>query len=82
MMAELPTENVTPARPFSQTDLDFAGPFTIKKGGDNQNVYTAVFVSLSTKAVHLELVGGLTKDVHVDLKTLYCKSWFASENSK
>ena len=60
MMADLPSERVTPARPFSQTGLDFAGPIKIKDA-KIQKVYIAVFVCLATKAIHFEMVSSLNK---------------------
>ena len=49
----------TPSKPFSSTGLDFAGPIiTIR---DNKT-YIAVFVCFSVKAVHLEIVGSLSKE--------------------
>ena len=53
---------MTPARPFSQTGLDFAGPLQLKEGNDVKKIYIAVFVCLTTKAVHRELVSSLTKE--------------------
>ena len=60
MMADLPSERVTPAQPFSQTGLDFAGPIKIKDA-KIQKIYIAVFVCLATKAIHLEMVSSLNK---------------------
>ena len=60
MMADLPSERVTPARPFSQTGLGFAGPIKIKDA-KIQKIYIAVFVCLATKAIHLEMVSSLNK---------------------
>ena len=62
-MADLPAERVTPARPFSNCGIDFAGPFTIKnKSQKTEKIYIAIFVCMSTKAVHMELVSSLTKE--------------------
>ncbi|XP_014205746.1 uncharacterized protein LOC106637463 [Copidosoma floridanum] len=63
-MAPLPTARVTPARPFSRTGVDYAGPFSIlrSKGRGAKSVkgYVAVFVCMWSKALHLEPVGDLT----------------------
>lgn len=63
-MGNLPSERVTANRPFSRTGLDYAGPFAIKatkgRGVHSSKGYIAMFVCLSTKAVHLEVVGDLT----------------------
>ena len=60
-MADLPTERITPAKPFAQIGIDFAGPFEIKEAGVSK-IYVAVFVCLATKAIHLEMVTRLTKE--------------------
>ncbi|XP_055908033.1 uncharacterized protein LOC129942917 [Eupeodes corollae] len=64
LMGSLPTERVIITRPFTNTGVDYAGPVEIKmwKGRCNKfsKGYIAVFVCLSTKALHLELVSDLT----------------------
>lgn len=64
LMADLPEPRVTPSRAFTHTGIDFTGHFDIKanKGRGVKTVkgYVAVFVCLSTKAVHLELVSDLS----------------------
>ena len=61
-MADLPTERVTPSRPFTHCGIDFAGHFLVKNGETENKVYIAIFVCMSTKAVHMELVSSLSKD--------------------
>ena len=73
-MADLPLERITPSRPFSQSGLDFAGPLKVKCSG---KVYIAIFVCLSTKAVHMELVGNLSKDACI----LALKRFFARKGT-
>ena len=64
LMGQLPSSRVTPAIAFSHTGLDFAGPFCIKMGYVRRPVmlkaYVCVFVCLTYKAIHLELVSDLT----------------------
>ena len=60
LMYDLPTERVTPSRPFASCGIDFAGPFGIKS--QTGKVYDSMFGCMSTKAVHMELVSSLTKD--------------------
>ncbi|XP_066589184.1 uncharacterized protein [Prorops nasuta] len=64
LMGNLPSCRVTPARPFSISGLDYAGPFQIKfnkgRGVRTSKGYVALFVCFTTKAIHLELVGDLT----------------------
>ncbi|XP_043477349.1 uncharacterized protein LOC122508206 [Leptopilina heterotoma] len=65
-MGNLPRVRLTAARPFENVGIDFCGPFFIKekvhRNRGKVKVYIAVFVCLSIKAVHLELVGDLTSD--------------------
>ncbi|KAJ0172877.1 hypothetical protein K1T71_011053 [Dendrolimus kikuchii] len=64
IMADLPAPRVTPSRPFTHAGVDFTGHFDIKankgRGVRTHKGYVAVFVCLSTKAVHLELVSDLS----------------------
>ena len=64
LMGDLPHARVRPSRPFSATGVDYAGPinFRVSKGRGNKSYkgYIAVFVCLSTKAIHLEAVSDLT----------------------
>ena len=61
LMADLPNERITPSRPFSNCGIDFAGPINVKDTKTSK-VYIAIFVCLTTKAIHLELVTSLTKE--------------------
>ncbi|KYM98106.1 hypothetical protein ALC62_11199 [Cyphomyrmex costatus] len=61
LMGDLPKERVTPHRAFINSGLDYAGPFPIKLSRNKTGKsYLCIFVCLSTKAVHLELVSDLT----------------------
>ena len=64
LMGQLPSSRVTPTIAFSHTGVDFAGPFCIKMGYVRRPVklkaYVCVFVCLTYKAIHLELVSDLT----------------------
>ncbi|CAB0036225.1 unnamed protein product [Trichogramma brassicae] len=64
IMAPLPPERVTPCRAFARTGLDYAGPFQVwasrGRGVRASKAWVAVFVCLTTKAVHLELAGDLS----------------------
>lgn len=60
MMGQLPASRTSLNPPFSICGVDYAGPFTLKKGHTRKPVlvkcYLAVFVCFSTKAAHLEIV--------------------------
>lgn len=64
LLGQLPLNRITPSRPFLNCGVDYAGPFLIKTGLPRSKQllksYLCVFVCLSTKAVHLELVADLT----------------------
>lgn len=64
-MGNLPPARVVPSPPFAATGVDYAGPFWVKQGSRRPTLvkaYLAVFVSMATKAVHLELVSDLSTD--------------------
>ncbi|XP_059054590.1 uncharacterized protein LOC131848648 [Achroia grisella] len=64
-MGQLPSPRVTPCRkPFLCSGVDYAGPINIRvsKGRGNKSYkgYIALFICMSTRAVHLEAVSDLT----------------------
>lgn len=64
-MADLPAVRVSPILPFLNTGVDFCGPFHLRpphRKAAPQKCFVAVFVCMSTKATHLELVGDLSTD--------------------
>ncbi|XP_075156365.1 uncharacterized protein LOC142229664 [Haematobia irritans] len=60
IMAALPPERTTYNRPFTNTGVDYAGPFDLKnfsgRGCRITKCYICLFVCFSTKAIHLEVV--------------------------
>lgn len=64
LMGNLPKIRLTPARPFTNTGVDYAGPLNIRvsKGRGNKSYkgYLALFICLATKAIHIEVVSDLT----------------------
>ena len=66
MMGQLPLERVTPDIVFEKVGIDYAGPLYLKYGHVRKptivKAYVCVFVSLSVKAIHLELVSDLTAE--------------------
>ena len=58
LMGDLPPERVAADQPaFTNTGMDFAGPFIVGngRGQSRSESYVCIFVCLATKAVHLEL---------------------------
>jgi hypothetical protein len=57
---------VNPARAFVKCGVDYAGPFTLRAIPGRSKVtfkgYLALFVCLTTRAVHLEIVSSLSTD--------------------
>jgi hypothetical protein len=66
VMGNLPACRLQPCRPFIKSGVDYAGPFIIKEGVYKRKrllkAYIALFVCMTTKAVHIELVSDLTTD--------------------
>ena len=69
LLGQIPTERITPDLVFNRVGLDYAGPFILKYGSIRKpsfiKSYVCIFVSLSIKAVHLELVSDLTTDTFI-----------------
>ena len=69
MLGQLPAERLTPGLVFEHVGVDYAGPVYIKYGFVRKptivKAYICVFVSLSVKAVHLELVSDLTTEAFI-----------------
>ena len=70
LMGQLPTSRLSPNPPFSTCGVDYAGPFTLKKGHTRKpcliKCYMAVFICFTTKAVHLEAVTDATTKTFVE----------------
>lgn len=62
LMAELPRERTQVGKAFLYTGVDYAGPFELKVVGteDRAKAWIAIFVCMTTRAVHIEVVLGLT----------------------
>ncbi|XP_055591485.1 uncharacterized protein LOC129743475 [Uranotaenia lowii] len=68
-MGPLPAVRLTPARVFSRCGLDYCGPFNVRPlygRGASLKMYVAVFVCLSVKAVHFEVVPNLTSSACIN----------------
>ena len=66
MLGQLPVERITPGPVFDKVGVDYAGPVFIKYGHVRKPTivksYICVFVSLTVKAVHIELVSDLSTE--------------------
>ena len=66
LLGQQPPECVSLAAPFEKSGVDYAGPFQIKYGHVRKptivKTYICLFVCLTVKAVHLELVSDLTTE--------------------
>lgn len=63
-MGNLPPERLSSAMAFLTTGVDYAGPFYVTsarlRGAVSTKAYLVVFISFTTKAVHLELASELS----------------------
>ena len=70
IMGKLPTEHVTPGLVFDKVGVHFTGPIYTKYGYVGKPTlvksYICVFVLLSVKAVHLELVSDMTSESFIE----------------
>lgn len=68
-MADLPADRVQCSRAFEGVGTDFAGPIFIKsstlRNARIQKCYLCIFVCLTTKAVHLEVVSQLSMEAFI-----------------
>lgn len=69
IMGQVPDVRLNPGRPFQVCGVDFGGPFIIKENfvrtQKTLKVYVALFICLSTRAVHIELVSGLSSECFI-----------------
>ena len=69
MLGQLPIERVTPDPVFNKVGFNHAGSVLIKYGyiwkPTIVKAYVCIFVSLTMKAIHLELVSDLTSDAFI-----------------
>ncbi|XP_035207870.1 uncharacterized protein LOC118182603 [Stegodyphus dumicola] len=76
VMGNLPTERITPTSPFLNCGVDFCGPFHVQFKGQRKGIfpkiYVAVFICLSTKAIHLEVVTDLTSEAFIAALKRFC----------
>ncbi|KAL0870369.1 hypothetical protein ABMA27_005379 [Loxostege sticticalis] len=81
IMGHLPSDRTNTSFPFYSCGTDFAGPFNIssRKGRGNRitKCYLCIFVCLTTKAVHLEVVSDLSTEAFI-----LCLRRFVSRRGK
>lgn len=70
VMADLPECRLQMSKPFAQTGMDLCGPINItltrKRGVKSQKAYICVFLCLSTRAAHVELIPDLSTDAFLN----------------
>ncbi|XP_070203690.1 uncharacterized protein [Littorina saxatilis] len=64
-MANLPSDRVEAAPPFTNTGLDCFGPFEVKDGRRNVKRYGLILTCLASRAVHLETLEDLSTDAFI-----------------
>lgn len=60
--APLPSQRVTPQKPFAVTGVDFAGPLYVREGRSATKCYITLFTCATTRALHLELCSDMSTD--------------------
>ena len=66
-MADLPADRISPGLPpFTNTGVDYFGPFLVKQGRSQVKRYGALFTCLVTRAVHLEMSVSLDSDAFIN----------------
>ena len=66
-IADLPKERVTPGQPpFSHVGIDYFGSFMVKQGRSQVKRYTCIFMCLTIRAVHIEIIHSLDTDYFIN----------------
>ena len=67
LMADLPAERATSDKPpFTNTGVDYFGPFLVKRRRTEVKRYGCVFTCLASRAVHLETASSLDTDAFIN----------------
>ena len=64
-MADLPQERCTEAAPFTYCGANIFGPLIIKERRSELKRYGALFISFSSRAVHIEETNSLNDDYFI-----------------
>ena len=70
-MPPWPKERVSRSTPFQYIGLDYLGPIRVKEGGALEKLWICLFTCLAVRAVHLELVRGLSAKQFLDCLRRY-----------
>lgn len=65
-MANLPTDRLEPAPPFTHCGVDYFSPWLIKEGRKELKHYGVLFTCLSSRAIHLEVSATLETDSFIN----------------
>ena len=65
-MPPWPRERVLRSEPFQFIGLDYLGPISVKEGSSVVKMWICLFTCLAVRAVHLEMVKGLSAEVFLD----------------
>lgn len=77
LMGDLPQARVSaPARAFSYSGVDYAGPIFTRassgRGITSRKGYIVLFICLASKAIHLELVSNYSTEAFLDAFSRFC----------
>ena len=73
LMSDLPAERISASRPFNDVGIDFTASFLVKTSETNHSkVYVCIFVCMSTKACHFEVVSSLNEKACLATITSFC----------
>ncbi|KAK6026127.1 hypothetical protein OSTOST_07955 [Ostertagia ostertagi] len=73
----LPRSRATPSRVFESVGVDLAGPFLIIENECSQKRWVCLFTCMSTRAVHLEVLQGLSGECFIN-----CMRRFAARRGR
>ena len=65
-MPSWPQERVSRSEPFQYIGLDYFGPLRVKEGNGIEKMWICLFTCLAVRAIHLELVKGLSAPLFLD----------------
>lgn len=77
LMGALPPVRITPScRAFVHCGVDYAGPISVRsmsgRGITSRKAYIAVFVCMTTRAIHLEVVDGYSTPTFLGAYSRFC----------